>query len=184
MTKRDYSAERRAGGRGTRRLGRPRPLIPWLGVAFADSAPHAAGHTVAANGLPAMSLAKPRPEPTARQTRLSPRQRQIMAALLRDSPEFAPPNPPISLEIIATALGIAPATVKEHMRRLRRSRPDLYGAVMEHRRGAFAKWHAAVAEDRRERSRRWGRRRWAARYRAEHGSWPWDDWAKGVHRPG
>jgi hypothetical protein len=31
-----------------------------------------------------------------------------------------------------------------------------------------------VVEERRERSLRWGRRRYAARYRQQHGRWPWE----------
>ena len=114
---------------------------------------------------------------------LSPRQAQVLRALLVEGPEFAPPEPPVSIEIAAAALGIARSTVKEHLRRVSRLHPEVYTAVMAHRRAQFAGWHAAVAEARRERSRRWGKRRWAARYRAERGSWPWEDLAS-VHRDG
>ena len=51
---------------------------------------------------------------------------------------------------------------------------------MEHRRRQFATYHAFVAEARRERSSRWGKRRWAARYRSEHGEWPWERYQRGV----
>ena len=33
--------------------------------------------------------------------------------------------------------------------------------------------HAFIRDARRERSRRWGRRRWMAQYRRQHGQWPW-----------
>jgi DNA-binding Lrp family transcriptional regulator len=114
---------------------------------------------------------------------LSSRQAQVLRALLIEAPEFEPPEPPISVEMIAIALGIAPATVKEHLRRARRRDPEVYAAVMAHRRAQFDRWHAAVADARRERSRRWGKRRWAVRYRADRGSWPWEDLAS-VHRGG
>jgi hypothetical protein len=34
---------------------------------------------------------------------------------------------------------------------------------------------AGVVKERHRRSLSWGRRRYAARYRAEHGRWPWQD---------
>jgi len=108
---------------------------------------------------------------------LSSRQVQVLRAFLVKAPEFEPPEPPVSVVMIAIALGIAPSTVKEHLRRARRRQPEVYAAVMAHRLGQFERWHAAVADARKERSRRWGKRRWAARYRAERGCWPWEDLA-------
>jgi hypothetical protein len=113
---------------------------------------------------------------------LSPRQAEVVRALLVEHPAFEPSNPPIAIDVIADALGVRPSTIKTHLRRIRRRHPGLYAEVMAHRSRAFERYHATVAEARRERSRRWGKRRWAARYRAEHGRWPWDAYGSGVTR--
>ena len=76
--------------------------------------------------------------------RLSPRQADVVRALLTEHPAFEPPNPPVSIEVIALALGVRPSTVKEHLRRIRRRRPELYAQLMAHRRLEFARYHAAV----------------------------------------
>lgn len=118
---------------------------------------------------------------------LSPRQTTVLAALLVEHPAFEPPEPPVSYVAIASALGVSLDTVKTHLRRSRARDPELYQRVMTVRRGQFAAYHAAVAGARRERSRQWGKRRWAARYRSEHGAWPWERFvrdAPGVTRVG
>jgi IS30 family transposase len=105
---------------------------------------------------------------------VSPRQVAVIQAMTLRHAAFEPPNEPVSIATIADAMGVRPSTVKEYLRRLRRSDPAIYREVMTHRREQFRRYHAAVAELRRERSRRWGKRRWAARYRREHGVWPWE----------
>jgi len=112
----------------------------------------------------------------------SPRQRLIAQALLVDDPVFNPPTPPVSYAVVAAALGLTVNTVKMHLARLRSRDPQLYANVMEHRRAAFREYHEAIAIERLERSRRWGRRRWAARFRPDHGEWPWETHARDVTR--
>jgi predicted metal-dependent phosphoesterase TrpH len=114
--------------------------------------------------------------------RLSPRQQLIAHALLVDDPVFDPPNPPVSYAVIGAAMGITVNTVKTHVARLRSRHPELYREVMAHRRAAFRAYHVAMTVERLERSRRWGRRRWAATYRDLHGEWPWDTYARDVTR--
>jgi hypothetical protein len=91
------------------------------------------------------------------------RQAAVIGALLIRHAAFQPPEPPISYGVIATALNVSVATMKTHLRRVRRNHPDLYGSVMAVRRNDFEAYHRVIAEVRRERSRRWGRRLWIAR---------------------
>ena len=76
---------------------------------------------------------------------------------------------------VANAIGIRSSTVKTYMRRVRVRHADLYESVMARRRLLFDGRHADVLERRRRRSLLWGRRRYAAKYRATFGRWPWDD---------
>jgi hypothetical protein len=84
------------------------------------------------------------------------------------------PDDPISYPIIAEAFGIHLGTVHTHLRRIHRRHPDLYASIMAERRLQLAARHEAIVEERRLRSLRWGRRRYAARYREAHGRWPWE----------
>jgi len=113
---------------------------------------------------------------------VSRRQYAIAQALLIDHPAFEPPNAPVSYAVIAQALGISVNTVKTHIRRLSRRHPELYRQVMARRQAAFADYHAGMAMERRERSRQWGKHRWASRYRAEQACWPWEAFQRDVTR--
>jgi hypothetical protein len=62
--------------------------------------------------------------------------------------------------------------VREHLRRIRCRHPELYAELMAKRAKRLERWHADVARRRLERSRRWGKARWASRYRGQHGVWP------------
>jgi hypothetical protein len=84
------------------------------------------------------------------------------------------PEDPISYDEIAEAFQIHLGTVHTHMRRVRVGHPELYRSVMLERRRQLGARHRAVLEERRERALRWGRRRYAARYRQTHGRWPWE----------
>ena len=84
------------------------------------------------------------------------------------------PDDPVSYGDVATGLGIHLGTVHAHLRRIRMSHSDLYQGIMAERRAQLASRHAAVQDERRLRSLRWGRRRYAVRYRREHGRWPWE----------
>ncbi len=85
------------------------------------------------------------------------------------------PEDPVTYSEVAAGLHIHLGTVRTHLGRIRLGHPALYAAVMTERRRQLATRHAAVVEVRRRRSLMWGRRRYAARYRAEHGCWPWQD---------
>lgn len=102
-------------------------------------------------------------------------QAEIARALLVDGPEFTYPQAPVSYAVIASALGITKASVATQLRRIARRHPELWAAISVERSRRLVTWHAQVQEHRRERSRTWGKRRWASRYRAAHGVWPWDD---------
>ena len=115
---------------------------------------------------------------------LPPGQGRIAQALLVDRPEFMPPERPVEYEVIALAFGIQVTTVREHLRRIQRRHPDLFAALMAERGKRLEAWHADVARRRLERSRRWGKHRWAARYKAQHGTWPWLDHQKPTSRDG
>lgn len=104
---------------------------------------------------------------------LPPGQAAIAQALLAEAPEFEPPERPVTYDVIAMAFGIQVTTVREHLRRIRRVHPELYANLMAERQNRLDRWHADVARRRLERSRRWGKQRWAARYHSEHGEWPW-----------
>jgi hypothetical protein len=106
---------------------------------------------------------------------LPPGQRAIAQALLIDAPEFEPPERPVTYDVVALAFGIQVTTVREHLRRIRQRHPELYAELMVERRRRFDCWHADVSRRRLERSRRWGKHRWALQYRAAHGAWPWLD---------
>ena len=84
------------------------------------------------------------------------------------------PEDPVTYGDIADAFEIHLGTVHTHLRRVRVRHPTLYDAVMAERRRQLAARHHAVLTKRRERSLRWGRRRYAARYRQSHGRWPWE----------
>jgi hypothetical protein len=45
---------------------------------------------------------------------------------------------------------------------------------MAERRRQLAARHDAILFERRARSLRWGRRRYASKYRHTHGRWPWE----------
>jgi hypothetical protein len=45
---------------------------------------------------------------------------------------------------------------------------------MAERRRQLAARHDAILFERRARSLRWGRRRYASKYRHAHGRWPWE----------
>lgn len=85
------------------------------------------------------------------------------------------PEDPVAYTDVAAGLRIGIGTVHTHMRRIRLGHPELYGALMAERQRQFRERHLAVLEERAQRSLEWGRRRYAARYRAEHGRWPWQD---------
>jgi hypothetical protein len=106
---------------------------------------------------------------------LPPGQRRVALALLVDGPEFDPPERPVTYDVIGMGLNIQITTVREHLRRVRRTHPNLFAELMAERRRRLDLWHADVARRRAERSRRWGKHRWASRYRAQHGVWPWLD---------
>jgi hypothetical protein len=110
---------------------------------------------------------------------LPQRQARVAHALLVDGPEFDPPEAPVTYDLIAEAFGISVPTVREHLRRIARRHPELYASLMDERRRRFERWHLDVAERRRERSRRWGKRRWAYRYKARTGNWPWEILGRG-----
>jgi transposase len=84
------------------------------------------------------------------------------------------PDDPASYRDVAQVFEVHLGTVHTHMRRIRARHPNLYDAVMAERRRQLDERHAAVVEERRERSLRWGRRRYAARFRQTHGRWPWE----------
>jgi hypothetical protein len=84
------------------------------------------------------------------------------------------PDDPVSYRDVAAGLGIHVGTVYTHLRRLRNRHPDLYGRLMTERRQQLAARHLAVVAERRARSLHWGRRRYAAQYRRQHGKWPWE----------
>ena len=107
-------------------------------------------------------------------------QARVVRALLVDGPEFEPPERPVTYEIAAIALGIAVSTLREHLRRVAQRHPDLHAGFMAERERRLTRWHRAVAEARRERSRRRGKRRWAREYLTRHGSWPWEALAAGI----
>jgi transposase len=75
---------------------------------------------------------------------------------------------------VAEALGVHIGTVHRNLGRVRERHPALHAAVMAERRRQLAEYHELVLEHRRRRSLAWGRRRYAARYRREHGRWPWE----------
>jgi hypothetical protein len=102
------------------------------------------------------------------------RQAVVIRALLLQHEAFQLPEPPISYSVITRGMNVSLATVKTHLRRVRRNHPDLYRSVMAIRRQDFQAYHSFIAKVRGERSRRWGRRRWIARYRREHGRSPWE----------
>jgi hypothetical protein len=79
---------------------------------------------------------------------------------------------PVAYADTAAGLEIHRGTVSTHLARIRRLHPELYTALMAERHRQLAARHALVLEERRRRSLRWGRRRYAARFRAEHGAWP------------
>ena len=112
----------------------------------------------------------------SRKARLSlpPRQGAILQSLLIRHPAFLPPEPPISYRVVASAMGISLSTVKTQLRRVRLRHPELYAAVMAIRAQQFETYHRFVSEARRERSRKWGRRRWIARFRRQYGRSPWE----------
>jgi hypothetical protein len=85
------------------------------------------------------------------------------------------PEDPLSYTEIAEGLNLHLVTVHTHLRRIRLGRPRLYAMLMAERHRQLAERHSAVVEERRVRSLAWGRRRYAARFRAEHGRWPWQD---------
>jgi predicted ArsR family transcriptional regulator len=70
---------------------------------------------------------------------------------LAKHPAFEPPNAPVSIDDVASALGVSPSTVKTHLRRIRRADPARYEALLAARRRAFERYHAAVDAERRER---------------------------------
>lgn len=89
------------------------------------------------------------------------------------------PEDPVSYRDVAVGLGIHLGTVYTHLRRIRQRHPCVYAALMDERRRQLAERHAAVVDERRLRSLRWGRRRYAASYRATSGEWPWEVMRKG-----
>lgn len=112
------------------------------------------------------------------------KQAVVIMSLLLEHEAFQPPEPPISYGVIASAMEVSLSTVKTHLRRVRQKHPDLYCSVMAIRLRDFDAYHAFVREARRERSRRWGRRRWIAQYRREHGYSPWEFDATDLTRSG
>jgi transposase len=86
---------------------------------------------------------------------------------------------PVSYREVAVGLRIHLGTVHAHLGRVRARHPELYSAVMGERKRQFAERHILVLVERRERSLRWGRRRYAVRLRAENGKWPWEVMRKG-----
>jgi hypothetical protein len=100
-------------------------------------------------------------------------QSTVALGLLVDAPEFKPPERPVTYDVLALAFGIQVATVREHLRRIRRNHPNLFGELMAERSRRLDVWHHDVARRRLERSRRWGKSRWTSRYKVEHGEWPW-----------
>lgn len=84
------------------------------------------------------------------------------------------PEDPVSYRDVSAGLDIHLGTVHTHLRRIRRRHPTLYAALMAERHRQLKERHAAVVEERRIRSLRWGRRRYAGRYRTKHGDWPWE----------
>ncbi len=89
------------------------------------------------------------------------------------------PEDPVSYRDVADGLGIHLGTVHTHLRRIRQLHPCVYAALMDERRRQLAERHSAIVEERRLRSLRWGRRRYAARYRATRRDWPWEVMRKG-----
>lgn len=98
---------------------------------------------------------------------LPPGQARVAIALLDG-------DPPRTYADVAERLGIHIGTVHRHLGRIRSQRPDVYHEIMAERRAQLGRWHVYVTERRRLRSLAWGRRRYAARFRAEHGRWPWE----------
>jgi hypothetical protein len=83
-------------------------------------------------------------------------------------------DPPATYQEVASALSIHVGTVRRHLKRIRDRRPDVYARIMAERRAQLDRYHSVVETRRMERSRRWGRHRFCARYRADHGRWPWE----------
>jgi DNA-binding CsgD family transcriptional regulator len=82
---------------------------------------------------------------------------------------------PPTYQTTARALGMTPSTLKTHLRRVRNQHPVLYGRLMERHGRLLGLRHLRVVAARRRRSQLWGRRRFAAAYRRNHGRWPWEN---------
>jgi hypothetical protein len=93
---------------------------------------------------------------------------------LVEGPAFDPPEPPVTVAVIAEAVGLSMNTVRTHLRRIQAGHPELWAEIATERAARFQRWHQDVALRRRDRSRLWGKRRWAARVRRETGRWPWE----------
>jgi hypothetical protein len=95
-------------------------------------------------------------------------QARVAIALIADDPS------PTSYTQVAENLGLHLGTVHRHLGRIRSIHPALYAELMTLRRRHLAERHVRVDARRRRRSLLWGRQRYAAKYRAEHGVWPWE----------
>jgi hypothetical protein len=83
----------------------------------------------------------------------------------------------VTFETVALAFGLSRSTVATHLRRIRRNHPALFAEVWAVRQRQLESWRTQAEAARRERSRLWGKRRWAAKYRRLHGHWPWEEYA-------
>jgi hypothetical protein len=108
---------------------------------------------------------------------LPPGQTRIANAFLVSGPEFQYPERPVTVGVVAAAFGLSRSTVASHLRRIRRNHPNLFAEIWSVRQGQLESWRNQAAAARRERSRLWGKRRWAAEYRRLHGHWPWEEYA-------
>lgn len=98
---------------------------------------------------------------------LPPGQRRVAQALLEGKEAR-------TYRGVAERLELGLGTVYEHLRRVRVNHPELYAALMEHRRGQLEGRHQAALANDAAHSRRYFKRRANRRYYERFGYWPWE----------
>ena len=75
---------------------------------------------------------------------------------------------------VAERLELSIGTVYEHLRRVRLNHPELYAALMSHRREQLEQRHTAALAKDAAHSKRYFKRRANRRYYERFGYWPWE----------